>query len=195
MKTFYVCSYGGCGSTLLARQLSRYGRVKHVHSRSPPDKLQLITNEQFNGIEVHPKDHYVIYIYKNPVKAILSRFRLKQHLQHVGCGPIDLNDVLAQAKDLYKIQEFYDNYTRPNPNRNYTIYCIKYESMFDRQGDLSRVFNIGPLNLVKKESDHQEDEYHQLYIIYHDLLQQMAKNDFLFLRPGKPPRNWAKLVF
>ena len=46
MKTFYVCSYGGCGSKMLCNALQNYGHVKHVHSRYPPDKLQYIGNEK-----------------------------------------------------------------------------------------------------------------------------------------------------
>ena len=96
MKTFYICSYGGCGSTMLTAQLSKYGKVEHVHSRFPPNKLQYITNEHFNGREVpiaHLKDYYVIYLYKNPVKAILSRFTLKEHLRHIGCPPVKIEEV------------------------------------------------------------------------------------------------------
>ena len=27
MKTFYICSYGGCGSTMLYKALKKYGNV------------------------------------------------------------------------------------------------------------------------------------------------------------------------
>ena len=38
-KIFYVCSYGGSGSKMLCAALRKYGKVEHIHSRNPPDKL------------------------------------------------------------------------------------------------------------------------------------------------------------
>ena len=38
-KNFYVCSYGGSGSTMLKRALRKYGIATHIHSRKPPDNL------------------------------------------------------------------------------------------------------------------------------------------------------------
>ena len=38
-KIFYICSYGGSGSTMLANYLSNFGKVFHIHSRYPPKKL------------------------------------------------------------------------------------------------------------------------------------------------------------
>lgn len=87
-KIFYVCSYGGCGSKMLCNALRKFGKVEHVHSRKPPDKLQYIGKngggnvycEWFNGIII-PDDelnkYFVIYIYKNPVKSIMSRFIIR----------------------------------------------------------------------------------------------------------------------
>ena len=53
---FYVCSYGGCGSTMLCKYLSNFGKVKHIHSRHPPQKLTRgggnIYFEWFNTIEI-----------------------------------------------------------------------------------------------------------------------------------------------
>ena len=46
MKTFYVCSFGGSGSTLLANSLKPYGRVEHIHSRIPPLELEYIGNNK-----------------------------------------------------------------------------------------------------------------------------------------------------
>ena len=78
MKTFYVCSYGGCGSKMLCKALQRYGNVEHVHSRMPPRNLEFIGRngggntyiEWFNSVQVPEEalgDYYVIYIYKTPV--------------------------------------------------------------------------------------------------------------------------------
>ena len=39
MRIFYVCSYGGCGSTMLSNYLKKFGIVYHIHSINPPDHL------------------------------------------------------------------------------------------------------------------------------------------------------------
>jgi len=93
-RTFYVCSYGGCGSTMLCNSLRNFGKVEHVHSRSPPDHLQYIgTNnggnsysEWFNGIDIELdklEKFVVIYIYRNPCYSIASRFLNPDHLEHI----------------------------------------------------------------------------------------------------------------
>jgi hypothetical protein len=61
---YYICSYGGTGSTVLLNYLANFGNVYHIHDRYPPKKLQYvgkentnedIYNEWFNGIEVPEK--------------------------------------------------------------------------------------------------------------------------------------------
>jgi len=72
-KIFYVCSYGGSGSHMLCNALKKFGKVEHIHSRYPPDKLEYIGinnggkayKEWFNNIiipENELKNYYVIYI-------------------------------------------------------------------------------------------------------------------------------------
>jgi len=191
MKTFYVCSYGGCGSTYLCERLKKYGKVEHIHSRCPPDKLEYIGGpstyrEWFNGKEIEEKnlhDFVVIYIYKNPVKSILSRFDNNPgHLDHIQTDKrTTMGDVIQQGKDLYGIQEFFDNYTKPNPKRNYKIICVKYEELFEKQNELSELLNIGPLNLIKKESKRiiNEENEKALNEIYRDLKNTMNCMSFI----------------
>lgn len=78
-KIFYVCSYGGCGSTMLHQSLKKYGETKHIHSKNPPDKLEFIGKEKggnayhewFNGINIPKIDEY------------LSRFNFKRITQRI----------------------------------------------------------------------------------------------------------------
>lgn len=189
--TFYVCSYGGCGSTYLVQSLKQYGNVEHIHSRFPPKKLEYVGVERdgsfyeewFNGKKIPKnqlKNYYVIYIYRNPVKSIISRFHMSQHLKNIQIDEnIMIEDVIKQNKDLFKINEFYDNYTK-SKKRNYKIYCIKYEELFDKQDELSKVLNIGPLNLIKKESNRNETSNEiKLTKIYKNLINKMSNNDFI----------------
>jgi len=190
-KIFYICSYGGSGSYMLCDALKQYGKIKHIHSRNPPDKLTYIGNnnggdtyvEWFNGITIPEnelKNYYVIYIYRNPSFSIPSRFEIPDHLEHIECDTnIKLEDVLSTGKDLYKIREFYDNYIKPNEKRNYKIYCVKYEDIFDKQDELSNLLNIGKLNIVNKSTRKNSNE--NLDKIYNDIIDEMNKNNFIII--------------
>ncbi len=190
-KTFYVCSYGGSGSKMLCAALKQYGNVKHIHSRNPPNKLTYIGNDKggktyiewFNNISI-PEDelqnYYVIFIYRNPSFAIPSKFKIPAHLEHIESNRnIQLDEVLTSGEDLYKIREFYDNYIKPNEKRNYKIYCVKYEDIFNKQDELSNLFDIGKLNLVNKSTRVNSDE--KLDKIYADLIDEMNKNNFIII--------------
>jgi hypothetical protein len=191
-KVFYVCSYGGCGSKMLCEYLGYFGTVKHIHSRCPPDKLTHITtypnyDEWFGKIPISEKDianYYVIYIYRDPIKAIQSRFDMKQHLIHIQCNPsITLEDVVKTKKDLYGIETFFDNYTTRNINRNYKIYCVKYEDLFENIEELNRVLNIRcdksmyPTKTVREKPELPEKN--DLENIYSNLKQKMERRPFI----------------
>ena len=188
-KCFYVCSYGGCGSHMLCSALSAYGVTKHIHSRKPPNNLEYIGKEKggntyfewFNGVvipEEKLKYYYVIQIYRNPSFSIPSRFKDRYHREHVQIDKsIKYKDVFESKKDLYKLREFYDNYTKPNEKRNYKIYCVKYEDIFDKQDELSKLLGIGKLNMVNKSS--RQNSIKELDNIYDDLIAEMNKNEFI----------------
>ena len=189
---FYVCSYGGSGSTMLCDALKKYGNTKHIHSRNPPDKLEYIGNEKggntyrewFNGIPIPENElqnFCVIYIYRNPSFSIPSRFHNPEHLQNIQIdSKINLDDVLNKAEDLYKIREFHDNYMKPNTKRNYKIYCVKYEDIFNKQDELSKVLGIGKLNLINKSNRTNSDD--KLNEIYADLIEEMNNTEFITIR-------------
>lgn len=146
-KVFYVCSFGGCGSKMLCEYLRQFGTVKHVHSRFPPPALtEINTNEWFSHIPIKDaelRNYYVLYIYRDPVKAILSRFNNPAHLNNIQTNPsTTLPQVLATKQDLYGIEQFFDNYTKPASKRNYKIYCIKYEDLFKKIEELNKVLHV-----------------------------------------------------
>ena len=200
-KTFYICSYGGCGSKMLTSALSKYGSVEHVHARNPPLSLEYtgsnnggkaylraprVYHEWFNGIPVPDNEichYYVIYLYRNPVKAILSIFRHPRHLANIQGNENNkttIQNVMTEMKDLYGIKQFYENYTRRNERRNYRILCVKYEDIFEKQNELSRYLGAGKLNLVKRETRRNEPEItDKLNFIYKDLIDEMNRNNFI----------------
>jgi len=200
-RHFYVCSYGGCGSKLLVQYLSHFGNVYHIHSKRPPKKLTYIGSinnnnktycEWFNDTEIPSeqlKNYTVIFLYKHPVKAIYSRFSNPDHLKHIQCNNtnIKISDVIEQAKDLYDITKFFNNYTQPiNPKleqRNYQIYCVKYEDFFDNLSIFNKTFELPDdisIYPIKKETERKIDnDYYILENIYNKLLYKM--NDIPFI--------------
>ena len=188
-RVFYVCSYGGSGSIMLSNALSKFGQVYHMHNRYPPDKLEYVTGKYneimtdgtFNGIVIPDEElhkYVVIYIYRNPSLSILSRFKVSLHLEHIESDPtITLDQVLTTKKDLYKIREFYDNYTVPNKSRNYKIYCIKYDEIFYKQNELSSLIDVGCLNLVNTSK--RTHSHPILEEIYSELIEIINDNNFI----------------
>lgn len=185
-RYFYVCSYGGSGSTILADSLKKFGESFHVHSRNPPDILEYIGNsnggntyhEWFNGIpvpETELEKYTVIYVYRNPSISIPSRFWHRKHLQHIQTDEsITIDDVKSSGGDLFKLKEFHHNYIKPNKNRNYKILCIKFDELFTRQDEISEILGIGKLNIVNKSQRLPDKD---LTAIYAELIQEMNDTD------------------
>lgn len=195
-KIFYVNSYGGSGSYLLCEYLAKYGIAYHLHERKVYDRLRKASGKNTVKIGQHlahldGKDisedelinYYYIFIYKNPVNAVKSRFSGKQHLINIKCDPnIKLVDVLEQKKDLYGIEEFFDNHVNENSNRNYKIYCVKYSDLFDKIEELNKVFGLDNIEgnyPVKKERKHKKTNDEELNEIYKSLNEKIDKMPFI----------------
>lgn len=207
---YYICSYGGSGSTILYKYLSNFGRAYHIHSRYPPAKLKYtgslfsaknIRSEWFNDIDI-PEDqlHFykVIFIYRNPIHAIYSSFintefegfigACREHVMNIeACitGDLHISDVVRASKDLYGIENFYNNYVNPHFKKNYNILCVKYENLFDHFPLLNSVLgipNCEELYPIKKETKRPAYNYHKLLQIYKSLLQKMENMDAIEIR-------------
>lgn len=173
---------------MLCSALSKYGESVHIHSRKPPNKLEYVGGEKggevyhewFNGIPI-PEDelhnYYVIYIYRNPSFSIPSRFWIPGHLNNIQTTDIKLDEVIKSGEDLYKLREFHNNYIKKNKNRNYKIYCVKYEDIFDKQDNLSELLKVGKLNMVNKSK--RKNSNKDLDEIYSDLIKEMEENEFI----------------
>ena len=194
--TYYVCSYGGCGSYMLCDYLRQFGNVEHIHSRKPPKKLTYVGEkntqnkvygEWFNDSIIPKrelKNYKVIYLYKDPVKAILSRFDNPEHLNHIQCDEsIKFKDILDTRKDLYKLGEFFNNYTKKNKkDKNYPIYCVKYEDFWKNIPLFNQVFglpDIKELYPIRKETRRNYRKIDELYNIYYPLQKRMNKMPFI----------------
>lgn len=198
-RVFYVCSYGGSGSKMLCGYLKNFGTVYHIHSRKPPDRLQYVGGddcyfEWFNGEEVsesdlEKNDYTVIYIYRDPVKSIHSRFWIPQHLDHIQTkARNNWERVLEEKSDLWGIQKFYRNYTTPNKKRNYKIHCLKYDTIFEniKNGNFNKYFGLPEIDEAlkpkkkEKKREYKPEEVKIFNQIYHDLQEKMKANEWVF---------------
>ena len=125
---FNIHSYGGCGSKTLMRYLNNFGDAFHLHSNQP---------------HCSPIDCKSIYIYRNPIDAIFSRFKSPQHLKHIKADPtITLQDVIESGVDLYGIHDFFNCFVHPKKKLNFPIYCVKFEDIFENIKELNMLLGI-----------------------------------------------------
>ena len=192
---YYICSYGGSGSTVLFNYLSNFGNVYHIHDRYPPKKLQYtgknntdedVYNEWFNGVEIPEeklKNYKIIFIYRNPIPVIFSRFAQFKgpnipHLQHIKCinnGNIYIYDVIKLKKDFYGIENFFDNYIIPQ-DRNYEICAVKYELFWNNISQFNNVIgipDIKELYPIRQEHKKKLTFVNELKFIYNSLINKM----------------------
>lgn len=198
---YYICSSGGCGSTILFEYLRQFGHVYHIHDRYPPERLCYVGKENtenpvysewFNQTEIPPDKlgrYKVIFIYRHPIEVIFSRFAgvhgpKVDHLQHIRCpqnGNIWLGNVIKSGRDLYELEEFFDHYTLPR-NRNYPIYCVKYEPLFQHMAEFNRVLGIPDvpsLYPIKVERRKKYMFVRELTTIYRSLIRKMNAKPFI----------------
>jgi hypothetical protein len=204
---YYICSYGGCGSTVLFNYLSNFGNVYHIHDRYPPNNLtyvgkhnttEPVYSEWFNNVEIpeeHLANYKVIYIYRHPIQVIFSRLAQIQgpnipHLQHIKCpnnGNINIIDVLRTKKDLYGLEHFFDNYTTRSSNKNYPIYSVKYELFWNNISLFNYIIGIPDvkdLYPIKQERPKKFSFVNELSFIYRSLIYKMNKSRFIeIIRP------------
>ncbi len=185
---YYVCSWGGCGSQMLCHYLGYFGDVYHIHSRNPPQKLTKIgymtgeESEWFVNSELPEniaKNIKVIFIYRNPIDCIYSRFiDNKGHLKNIQCDNVDITmeDCIKQNKDLYKLEEFFNNYVENK--KSYNIYCVKYETLWDNFKELNLILNIPDIKeYYPKRNETVKEKLldKELSIIYQELIEKMNK--------------------
>ena len=164
-RTYVVVSYGGCGSKMLAGWLSglgagHVGRVFHFHDKRPPDDLRRIPDaprkpsaqrdyraRRFPGggrfktdtpvVRGAGLDDYrVLYIFKDPVEAMVSRFG-HGHCKHLDgdCGEErafpKLDAYAARGVDRMGLLKFFEAYSAPDGDRGFPIVLLNYHKLWN----------------------------------------------------------------
>jgi hypothetical protein len=187
-KIFYVCSYGGSGSKMLCKYLNQFGITQHIHSRKPPEYLthgevtEWFGKNKMSDSEI--KRTKVIYVYKDPVKSTLSRFKNKQHCRNVQSECESFDKVVATKSDLFKLEEFFDNYVNENLNLNYDIYAVKYEDLWSDWSTFNKIMDIPDIPSkypIKKETTRALDTevVKSLEKAYYQLKKKMGDMPFI----------------
>lgn len=181
----YIFTYGGCGSKMLLRSLIRINhKIFHSHMRDIPKESKYLWGGQIRNTP-EPlnlnEQKYVLYIYKDPVKAIYSRLDNPAHLKNLGLDPnIKIEDLIREKKDLYKLEEYFDIFTQP-AGRDYPIYCIKYDNFFDNIEYISEQIGLKINKMERKETIREYPHEKELREIYKSLDDKIAKMPPLYV--------------
>eukprot|EP00520_Triparma_pacifica_P010287 CAMPEP_0118645068 /NCGR_PEP_ID=MMETSP0785-20121206/7296_1 /TAXON_ID=91992 /ORGANISM="Bolidomonas pacifica, Strain CCMP 1866" /LENGTH=425 /DNA_ID=CAMNT_0006536911 /DNA_START=64 /DNA_END=1338 /DNA_ORIENTATION=- len=164
-RTYVIISYGGSGSKMLSGWISDLPKssvvdVKHMHDPNPPDVLREFNrplreathqgdyrNRHIPGgmfprdtkliNEGNYDDFRYIYIFKDPVEGLVSRYG-HGHCLHVGgdCGNEQgfpsLEQYAKGGKDFFKITDFFEHWTTEGyGGRTYPVIAVNYHKIWD----------------------------------------------------------------
>jgi hypothetical protein len=126
-------------------------------------------------------DVRVIFVFRDPVQAILSRFNLPQHIAHLELPPTTIEEVVRAGTDLFKLRDFFHNYLYAP--RTYPIVFVKYEALFTHLPLLHKQLGIKTnLTIPRKETPHSRPDEPALRSIYAPLANEMKTFPPLFIR-------------
>lgn len=159
-KSFLVASYGGCGSKFLVKQIAKHTKDRdfekyHSHLRHPT-------------IENMEKYQYPVFLYCDPVDAIISFFHRREkitkqhgfvskkrhgdsdwvvkHCKNIGgdfqviSKDWDLERFIQHGVDLFKLDEFVYNWLEFSQKTD--ILFIKYELMWENLNKIKTFLSL-----------------------------------------------------
>ena len=158
MKNLDVCivSYGGVGCTALMKVLGRYIRVNNL------DDKDGLKHKNSPELDIYQKGKIkrVIYVYNNPMNAVLSLYRRHFHraqyrkLTGKKAPPnFKLQDYISSGEDLFQMKSHFHNWTKGS--QKFPILLVNGATMY-RQVNLRKILKFCqvkiPLVLFKQKS-------------------------------------------
>ena len=184
---FYIYSFNeNYASTILSNYLKNFGKVYNNYDNNPPKNI--------SNLEIHK--YKVIYIYTNPISIILDMIKnmIKNNNDYEPKMISMIEDSIITQTDLFLMEDSFNNFTNMTPkiNRNYGIFCIKYETMFDHLKVINNILGIPDIeelypiknNIDDKEycSIIKEIDIEILNKIYKQLIKKISYMHFIALR-------------
>lgn len=217
-----VASYGGSGSTFLVSELNkvlpRGTRVWHVHA-APLDFLGVPVFNRFTGhsegpFSRHhelPLDVKVIFIYRDPARAMRSRGCF-QHFMHLWSETdevsrlfeseapsaerfrIEWKRLKGRGDDVFRLERFFQLWESYASKRRHEIAFLKYEELDLHWGDLLTWLGL-PLTPLKGFEASKRDVSVVDMEIYRSLQDRQAKRPGLELvSPDRTRRDEQSVV-
>lgn len=201
MKKF-VISYGGVGTHMLKPMITDEDWLGESIRKDSPSWMQYphhlrVPPSSFKDLG-YSKEVKVIYVFGDPINSILSHFRrnndvknnwAKHHCINVQGNHQEFNsdwvldDYLKNGKDLFKLEEHFDNWINAK-NLDYDLMLLRYETSYKYENEIKSFLETDvPLNYRARSSDWKtldESKKEKLQKMYGSLLNKI--NNFVDLK-------------
>ena len=182
-KDIIIYSPGGVGCTVLFKFIKNKNKsiiINHIHDN---DKIKH-TKTPINNITKK-----AIYIMNDPLLAVLSHYRRKwANIQMKKMGNLKyknytkeklFNETLKQNKDIFGIENQFDNFL--NSNVNYEILFVYFKNIPKNKKKICKFLNIHPKTFddfkIKKRNSDDKDIDKNIKKIYNKLNNRFLKYD------------------
>lgn len=185
-----VVSFGGVGCTALMKVLSQYLRVNNINDK---DGLKHKRSPRLGAYQTKK----VIYVYNNPINAILSlyrrNFQRSQYKKLTGKTAPPLMTLWRYAysgRDLFQLENHFDNWKRGSTK--FPILMVNGATMYQPKNMKKIIEFLGvniPISRFQKKS--RQSNYKMLHIgirkalenTYGNLMRKMKNTGDVYLVP------------
>lgn len=172
-REIVVASMPRCGSTMLCRVLEGLPQ-KSTWNQNAANKVW--KTHRFGSKRRPFEPEYAIYLFGDPLLAVLSTLRRfkgdLKHFRNCGCEkPLDQIDIIHN--DDMNLEKSFDYWY--NESFDYPKCCVRYETMWEHQGDLSEFLGEEVELPDKKQRSTKLRMKKQLMQTYGDLVEKIEE--------------------
>ncbi len=185
-----IASIPRCGSTFLIRALGQFpfgSTCPKTRDCGFVRNLNELPNKKF--IKTHslapkqlPKDVKVIFLFGDPIAAIISTYKKRFNKNHfLNCGY-----TLNREPDIWNFDELgyeaiFDSWM--SNSKSYPVLAIRYETIFENKHIISKYldtdFQLG--KLTKRSTKINQNEMNKLIQVYGPLYEKVSKSPDAFI--------------